>query len=189
MKWRVDACSATARNCPITGSSRYISSYVSPFLSIIFSLYSLSLSLSLFSLFITRASMLRTPGPAWQSSQREIKSINMWEAHATHSSVCSTRNNLRVSSSRAEPRRRDSGFVAWRRPLIPGDDASLTIISGQFGLSTIWFTHRMTFSAKIKVSSRMPLFNANGKYCTVLSSTMTIPRMIREYLRRLASDY
>lgn len=47
-------------------------------------------------------------GPAWREaqSQREIKSINMWEAHATHSSVCSTRNNLRVSSSRASGRAR-----------------------------------------------------------------------------------
>lgn len=123
MKWRVDACSATGRNCPITGSSRYISSYVSRlfFLLFFFRLYSLLFSLCLLASFFSLLShnareYANTPGPAWQSSQREIKSINMWEAHATHSSVCSTRNNLRVSSSRAEPRRRDSGFVAWRRP-------------------------------------------------------------------------
>lgn len=130
MKWCVDA-TTTARNCPITGSSRYISPCVSSFLSIVFSfvfilsfsLFSFSLPLSLFlSLFssLRARACMRTPGPAWQSSQREIKSINMWEAHATHSSVCSTRNNLRVSSSRAEPRRRDSGFVAWRRPNLRG---------------------------------------------------------------------
>ena len=38
-------------------------------------------------------------------SQREIKSINMWEAHATHSSVCSTKNNLRFFIVRRTPRR------------------------------------------------------------------------------------
>lgn len=69
----------------------------------------------------------RTPGSARREaqSQREIKSINMWEAHATHSSVCSTRNNLHVSSSHASERARP----VPREALVLRLDAE-TLISG-----------------------------------------------------------
>lgn len=106
----VDARPAAARNCPITRSSWHISRPGSHFPSLIVLFFPLSLSLYFFFFFFSYCARVctRTPGPARREaqSQREIKSINMWEAHATHSSVCSTRNNLRVSSSRANGRAR-----------------------------------------------------------------------------------
>lgn len=116
----VNARPATARNCPITGSSWHISRPVSHFPSVTSRLVLSSLFSFLFSYYARVCTRTSRPARREAQSQRKIKSINMWEAHATHSSVCSTRNNLRVSSSRAsgrarapEPRtKRGSGFAA-----------------------------------------------------------------------------
>lgn len=60
--------------------------------------------------------------------EREIKSINMWVAHATHSSVCSTRNNLRRGREKERERKRGNSPSFFIGPSLYCGKTACTII-------------------------------------------------------------